>query len=115
MKTVKAVERTLLRVVETVGSARAVQTVDIKPQPAPGEPAERWNWDAPILVSPHDPSRLYFGSQRVWRSDDRGDSWTALSGDLTTDTNRYTLEFMDRVWSIDSLYDTVRWLAEETD
>jgi photosystem II stability/assembly factor-like uncharacterized protein len=82
------------------------ETVDIKPQPAPGDPAERWNWDAPILVSPHDPSRLYFGSQRVWRSDDRGDSWTAISSDLTTDTNRYTLEFMDRVWSIDSLYDT---------
>jgi photosystem II stability/assembly factor-like uncharacterized protein len=82
------------------------ETVDIKPQAAPGDPADRWNWDAPLLISPHDPSRLYFGSQRVWRSDDRGDSWTSVSGDLTTNTIRYTLEFMDRVWSIDSLYDT---------
>ena len=39
------------------------------------EKTERYNWDAPILVSPHDPKRLYFASQRVWKSNDRGDSW----------------------------------------
>jgi photosystem II stability/assembly factor-like uncharacterized protein len=81
------------------------EALDIQPQPAPGDPPERWNWDAPVLVSPHDPSRLYFGSQRVWRSDDRGDSWEAISGDLTTDTNRYELTFMGRVWSVDDLID----------
>ena len=57
------------------------ELLDIRPVPAPGEPPERWNWDAPLLVSPHSSSRLYFGSQRLWRSDDRGDSWTAVSGD----------------------------------
>jgi photosystem II stability/assembly factor-like uncharacterized protein len=81
------------------------EVIDIQPQPAPGDDPERFNWDAPLLISPHSPSRLYFGSQRLWRSDDRGDSWTALSGDLTLNTNRYTLELMDRVWSIDALYD----------
>ncbi len=55
----------------------------IQPQPAAGEEAERFNWDSPILISPHDPARLYYASQRVWRSDDRGDSWTAISGDLS--------------------------------
>jgi photosystem II stability/assembly factor-like uncharacterized protein len=84
---------------------QSFEVVDIQPQPAPGDAPERFNWDAPLLVSPHSNSRLYFGSQRLWRSDDRGNSWTALSEDLTRNTNRYTLELMDRVWSVDALYD----------
>ena len=84
---------------------RSEEAIQIQPQPSPGDPPERWNWDSPILISPHDSDRLYFGSQRVWRSNDRGDSWTALSGDLTQNTNRYELEFMGRVWSVDDLYD----------
>lgn len=82
------------------------EVLHIQPAPAPGEPPERWNWDAPLLVSPHDPDRIWFGSQRLWRSDDRGHSWVAVSSDLTTGRNRYELPFYDRVWSVDSLYDT---------
>ena len=82
------------------------ETLHIQPVAAPGEPPERWNWDSPILISPHDPDRLWFGSQRVWRSEDRGHSWTAVSGDLTTGRNRYELPFYDRVWSVDALHDT---------
>jgi len=81
------------------------ELINIQPQPGPDEGPERWNWDAPLLISPHDGDRLYFGSQRLWRSDDRGDSWTAVSDDLTRNTNRYTLEVMGRVWSVDALYD----------
>jgi len=81
------------------------ELVQIQPQPAPGEAPERWNWDTPILVSPHQPSRVYVGSQRVWRSDDRGDTWRAVSGDLTTGTNRYNLGYRGRVWSVDDLHD----------
>ncbi|MEJ2163823.1 MAG: glycosyl hydrolase, partial [Robiginitalea sp.] len=81
------------------------EVLNIQPQPGPGDPPERWNWDSPVLISPHDNNRLYFGSQRLWRSDDRGDSWTAISGDLTTNTNRYELEMIGRVWSVDALYD----------
>jgi photosystem II stability/assembly factor-like uncharacterized protein len=83
---------------------RTHELIDIQPVPAPGEPPERWNWDSPLLVSPHSRTRLYFGSQRLWRSDDRGDSWTAVSGDLTRNRNRYELEMFDRVWSVDSVY-----------
>lgn len=83
---------------------RSHENLGIKPQPAPGEPPERWNWDAPLLVSPHSPARLYFGSQRVWRSDDRGESWTAVSGDLTRGRNRYEMPHLGRVWSVDALY-----------
>ena len=85
---------------------RSGEVLHIQPAPAPGEPPERWNWDAPLLVSPHDPDRIWFGSQRLWRSDDRGHSWTPVSSDLTTGRNRYELPFYDRVWSVDALYDT---------
>ena len=57
------------------------EQVYIKPQPKADEPRERFNWDAPMLVSPHNPAHIFFASQRVWKSNDRGDSWTAISGD----------------------------------
>ena len=57
------------------------------------------------MISPHNNKRIYFGSQRLWRSDDQGNAWTPISEDLTTNTNRYELELMDRVWSVDALYD----------
>ena len=79
--------------------------VYIKPQPLPGDPAERYNWDAPINVSAHDPARIYFASQRVWRSDDRGDSWTTVSGDLTKNGNRMHSPLMGRTWSVEAGWD----------
>ncbi|WP_273567292.1 WD40/YVTN/BNR-like repeat-containing protein [Maribacter halichondriae] len=86
---------------------RSEEVLNIKPQAAPGDAPERWNWDSPLLISPHNHERLYFGSQRVWGSENKGNSWTPISKDLTTDTNRYELETMDnRVWSSDALYDT---------
>jgi len=81
------------------------ELVHIQPQPAPGDEPERWNWDTPIFISPHQSSRVYVGSQRLWRSDDRGDSWKPVSGDLTTDQNRYELGYRGRVWSVDDLHD----------
>ncbi|MEM6325499.1 MAG: glycosyl hydrolase, partial [Bacteroidota bacterium] len=77
----------------------------IVPQPGPGEGPERFNWDAPILVSPHDPATLYFASQRVWMSTNRGDSWTAISGDLTRNQERFELPIMGRIQSIDNAWD----------
>jgi len=92
----------------------------IQPQPEAGESYERFNWDSPILVSPHSPTRIYFASHRVWRSDNRGDSWTAISGDLTRDQERVTLPIMDQTWSweaawdVDAMsnYNTITSLAE---
>lgn len=77
----------------------------IQPQPEAGESYERFNWDSPILVSPHSPTRIYFASHRVWRSDNRGDSWTAISGDLTRNQERVTLPIMDQTWSWDAAWD----------
>jgi hypothetical protein len=81
------------------------EIVYIQPQPGKDEPSERFNWDAPILISPHDPARLYYASQRVWRSDDRGDSWRPVSGDLSRGQDRLTLPMMGRVWSFDAVWD----------
>ncbi len=96
------------------------EQVYIQPQAGEGEGFERFNWDAPILVSPHKPSRLYFASHRVWRSEDRGDSWTAISGDLTKNQERITLPIMgkqqswDAAWDIGAMsnYNTISSLAE---
>jgi len=77
----------------------------IRPQPVAGEEPERWNWDSPLLVSPHQAGRIYYGSQRVWRSDDRGSSWTPISGDLTLGGGRYEQKYLGRVPSVDALFD----------
>jgi len=84
---------------------RTMELQDIQPQPGPSDPPERWNWDTPIAISPHRSKRIYVGSQRVWRSEDRGNSWTPISPDLTKNQNRYELAVGDHVASVDSLYD----------
>jgi photosystem II stability/assembly factor-like uncharacterized protein len=56
---------------------------------APRTLRERFQWNAPIEVSPHDPDVVYHASHRIWRSTDRGMSWTRVSGDLTTDTEAH--------------------------
>ncbi|MDG1571270.1 glycosyl hydrolase [Robiginitalea sp. M366] len=81
------------------------EPVFIQPQAREGEPHERFNWDAPILVSPHNPARLYFASYRVWKSEDRGDSWTPVSGDLTRNEERLELPIMGRQQSWDNAWD----------
>ncbi|MBR9977556.1 MAG: glycosyl hydrolase [Bacteroidetes bacterium] len=74
------------------------ERLGIQPQPAPGEEAYRWNWDAPLLISPHMHTRLYFAANKLFRSDDRGESWTVISPDLTRRIDRNTLPVMGRIW-----------------
>jgi photosystem II stability/assembly factor-like uncharacterized protein len=66
----------------------------IRPEPAEGEPAYRWNWDTAMMLSPHDPAVIYVAANRLLRSTDRGHSWQAISPDLTTGTDRETLSIM---------------------
>ena len=82
---------------------RSGEEVDIQPQPEPGEAASRWNWDSALIVSPHAHTRLYFGSQRLYRSDDRGNRWRAISPDLTRQIDRNKLKVMGKVWSVDAV------------
>ncbi len=79
------------------------EAIDIQPQPGAGDPPLRWNWDSPLIISPHAHTRLYFAAQRVFRSDDRGNTWTPVSGDLTRQTDRNKLKVMGRVYSVDAV------------
>jgi len=79
------------------------EAVDIQPQEEPGEPAHRWNWDSPLIISPHSPTRLYYACQRVFRSDDRGDTWSAISGDLSRQLDRDELPVMGQIWGMDAV------------
>src|SRR3954454_7453538 len=63
----------------------------------------RWHWDAPFIISPHVSRRLYFGGNRVYRSDDRGDSWTVVSPDLTRNLDPRTIPIMGKVWPQDAV------------
>jgi hypothetical protein len=75
----------------------------IQPQPGKGEPPLRFNWDSPLLISPHSHTRLYFAANKLFRSDDRGNSWKAVSGDLTRQIDRNTLPVMGKVWGPDAV------------
>jgi len=86
---------------------RSEEIVDIQPQEEPGEPAHRWNWDSPLIISPHSPTRLYFASQRLFRTDDRGDTWTAISGDLSRQLDRDQLPVMGRIWEMDAVHKNI--------
>jgi len=60
------------------------QSRDIKPLPEEGEPEYRFNWNAPMHISPNNPERLYFAAQYLFKTENRGDSWEKISPDLTT-------------------------------
>src|SRR5688572_9561496 len=59
---------------------------------SPGD-AYRWNWNTPILLSPHNPSTIWMGGNRLFRSDNQGDSWIA-SNDLTRSVDRCKITVM---------------------
>ena len=71
----------------------------IKPQPKFGAENLRWNWSAPLLISPHDHRTLYFAANYLFRSPDRGDSWETLGGDLTRKLDRNKLPLMGKLWT----------------
>jgi photosystem II stability/assembly factor-like uncharacterized protein len=82
---------------------RTTERVSIVPQPESGETEFTWNWATPLIISPHNSRRLYIASEKLFRSDDRGDNWRLVSPDLTRGIDRNTLPIMDRVWSVDAL------------
>jgi hypothetical protein len=96
------------------------ERIDIQPQPGAGEEGLRWHWDSPLIISPFSNTRLYFAANRLFKSDDRGNTWRAVSPDLTRRIDRNKLKMMGRVWSVDavakntstSLYGTIVTLAE---
>ncbi len=92
----------------------------IQPKARKGENEYRWNWDAPLQTSVHKKGRIYFAANKVFRSDDYGNSWHVISEDVTQQLDRNKLPVMGKVWSIDAtgknsgtaLYGTVSALSE---
>jgi photosystem II stability/assembly factor-like uncharacterized protein len=82
---------------------RSGERVGIKPMPKKKDEILKWNWDSPLLISPHNHKRLYFGANKLFRSDDRGNNWTEISDDLTRKIDRNTLKVMDRIWGLDAV------------
>ena len=74
----------------------------IQAQAGENDAALRWNWDAPLLISSHSPTRLYHGANMVFRTDDRGNTWRAISPDLSRGLDRNKLEIMGKIWSVDA-------------
>jgi photosystem II stability/assembly factor-like uncharacterized protein len=79
------------------------EKVPIQPMPEKGEAAYRWNWDAPLFVSPHDPKTIYFAANKVFKSTNRGDDWQVISSDLTQQIDRNKLKVMNQVWTMDAV------------
>jgi photosystem II stability/assembly factor-like uncharacterized protein len=82
---------------------RTGERVGIQPQEEKGGAPQRWNWDSPFIISPHLHTRLYFGAQFLYRSDDKGNSWKVVSPDLTRQIDRNTLPVMGRIWGPDAV------------
>ena len=82
---------------------RTGRTEGIRPKAQEGESPLRWHWDSPLIMSPHSGKRLYFAGNRVFRSDDRGDTWQPVSDDLTRHLHRDALPIMGRVWGEDAV------------
>ncbi len=96
------------------------EIVGIQPKEKVNENAYRFNWDSPLAVSKHATGRLYFAGNKVFRSNDYGNSWEVISDDLSAQIDRNQLKVYDRVVSIDavakngstSLYGSVVALSE---
>jgi len=82
---------------------RSGEIVDIRPVEPPGEEPWHFNWDAPLIISPHSHTRLYFAASRLFRSDDRGNSWKTVSPVLSAGIDRDALEVMGRIQPPDAV------------
>ena len=98
------------------------EIVGIQPTEGENENAYRFNWDSPLAVSNHASGRLYFAGNKLFRSNDYGNSWEAISDDLTRQLDRNKLKVYDRIVSIDavakngstSLYGAIVALSESS-
>ena len=82
---------------------KSQESVDIRPEPPKGDSTYKWNWNTPLLISPHSHTRLYCAANVVFRSDDRGNTWQVISPDLTARIDRNTWPVMGKFWSIDAV------------
>jgi photosystem II stability/assembly factor-like uncharacterized protein len=77
--------------------------IDIKPKSIPNEPPLIWNWDAPLLISKYNNKKIYFAANRLFKSENRGDSWSIISPVLGRKLDRNQLPVMDKIWGLDAV------------
>jgi len=79
------------------------EMVNIVPKPGKGEKEYNWNWDSPVLISPHNNKTLYFAANKVFKSTNRGDSWEVISNDLDRNIDRNLWPIMGKIWPMDAV------------
>ncbi|MGD2155029.1 MAG: hypothetical protein PVG79_17325, partial [Gemmatimonadales bacterium] len=88
------------------------ESQSIRPEPKPEYEAQfesedeadlRFNWNSPVLLSHHNPAVVYYGSNLLFRSPDRGHSWVQVSPDLTRQIDRDSLTIMGVKLASDSI------------
>jgi len=79
----------------------------IQPQPKSGEAPLRWHWNSPLIISPHQSKRLYFAANKLFKSEDGGNTWTEASGDLSRQEDRNKAKVMGKVWGVDAVFKNV--------
>ncbi|HVF92436.1 MAG TPA: glycosyl hydrolase, partial [Blastocatellia bacterium] len=82
---------------------RTGERMGIQPEVGRNEDPLRWNWDSPFIISPHSRTRLYFASNKLFRSDNRGDGWRTVSGELSRAIDRNRLPVMGKIWGVDAV------------
>lgn len=80
---------------------------ELQPQVSSEEDPLRWHWDSPLIISPHNSKRIYFAAQKLFQSDDRGDTWKAISGDLSRGEDRNERKMMGKLWPPEAVWKNV--------
>jgi len=75
---------------------RTGQQRSIRPEAKATEPHYRFQWNSPVAISAHDHNAVYYGGNYLFKSTDRGDTWTRLGGDLTTGADRNKLQIFGK-------------------
>jgi photosystem II stability/assembly factor-like uncharacterized protein len=79
------------------------ERLGIKPRERKGELTYKWNWNAPLLLSSHKTTRLYMAANKVFKSDDRGNTWEVISDDLTAQVDRNSFPVMGKYWPAEAV------------
>src|SRR5262245_21938446 len=84
----------MIRRNKVTGESKSIRPTTANVTSATPNENYRFNWDTPMMLSPNDPGVLLVAANRVFKSTDRGDTWTAISPDLTTNKNRNEIVLM---------------------
>ncbi len=74
------------------------EKIKVRPEPRKDEFTYRWNWDSPFILSKHNNKRLYIAANKLFKSDDRGNTWQVISEDLTRNEDRNQFKVMGKYW-----------------